>query len=91
MAAETWDQWLARIVREDDPANGGQGILTIGDCPKCEGLGIVERVGKWYDPAPRLAPCAECGGTGAVPAANPEQDQDNGYAPCPECSPEVAS
>lgn len=70
MSVETWDEWLARIVSEDDPANGGAGILTIGDCPKCDGLGIVERVGTWGDPASRLAPCAECDGTGNRRAAS---------------------
>lgn len=91
MPAETWDQWLARIVREDDPANGGQGLLIPGDCPKCDGIGSIERDGVWGNLPAGIAPCGECGGTGAVPAANPEEKQDNGYAPCPECSPEVAS
>lgn len=26
---ETWGEWLTRIVAEDDPANGGYGLLTL--------------------------------------------------------------
>lgn len=64
MTRITDTDWLARIVAEDHPANGGYGLLTIGDCRKCDGFGIVERVGKWYAPQPRLESCPSCEGTG---------------------------
>lgn len=63
---ETFAEWLARTVAEDDPANGGQGILTIGDCEKCEGLGIVEHVGSRVTGKMRLIACEKCDGTGNV-------------------------
>jgi hypothetical protein len=28
-------EWLAEIIRQDDPANGGYGLLA--DCPECQG------------------------------------------------------
>lgn len=55
------------------------------DCPKCEGIGIVENVGTWSNPAPYLATCQTCHGAGSIPAANPEQPQDNGHVLCPGC------
>jgi hypothetical protein len=63
MTAETYTEWLTRIVAEDNPANGGLGLLTIGDCQKCDGFGVVETVGTWADPTPRLRSCPQCGGT----------------------------
>lgn len=68
MTAATFTEWLAAIVAEDAPENGGAGILTIGDCRKCDGYGIVERCGTWYAPRPRLESCPNCNGTGSVTA-----------------------
>lgn len=64
MTSQTFTDWLAAIVADDDPANGGAGILTLGDCPKCDGFGIVERAATWYASAPRLESCPSCEGTG---------------------------
>lgn len=57
-----WDEWLARIIAEDDPANGGDDVLRIGDCAKCDGFGVVEYVGKWHA-TPHLVTCPRCAGT----------------------------
>ena len=74
MTSQAFTDWLAVIVADDDPANGGAGILTLGDCSKCDGFGIVETVGAWHSPqAPRLTHCPSCDGTGnAPPAGNPD-------------------
>jgi hypothetical protein len=74
MTSQAFTEWLTVIVANDDPANGGAGILTLGDCRKCDGFGIVETVGAWHSPqAPRLAHCSSCDGTGnARPAGNPD-------------------
>jgi hypothetical protein len=32
-------EWLAEIIRQDDPANGGYGLLA--DCAECQGFGTV--------------------------------------------------
>jgi hypothetical protein len=84
MTSQAFTDWLSVIVVTDDPANGGAGILALGDCKKCDGIGIVENVGT-RNGSPQLESCAECNGTGTIPAANPDEVQDNGYAPCPEC------
>ena len=69
MTSQAFTDWLGGIVTDDDPANGGQGILTLGDCEKCDGFGIVEKVGAWHSPqAPRLQHCPSCDGTGSVAA-----------------------
>ena len=69
---ESFADWLSVIVVSDDPANGGAGLLTLTDCAKCDGMGIVEYVGTRSDPTPRLVPCPKCGGEGEpASAANP--------------------
>ena len=40
---ETWGEWLARIVAEDDPANGGYGLLTL---PEGEPDSVANDTGK---------------------------------------------
>jgi DnaJ-class molecular chaperone len=63
MTSQAFTDWLTVIVSEDDPANGGAGILTRGSCPKCDGIGVVENVGTrngW----PRIESCEKCEGTG---------------------------
>jgi hypothetical protein len=79
MTTQAFTDWLAGIVANDDPARGGAGILTLGDCRKCEGFGIVEHVGAWHSPqAPRLTHCPGCDGTGNAP--EPE------LCPCAFCT-----
>jgi len=67
MTSQAFTEWLAGIVTDDDPANGGAGILTLGDCRKCDGFGIVEHVGT-RNGSPRLESCEKCDGTGSVKA-----------------------
>jgi DnaJ-class molecular chaperone len=67
MTSQAFTDWLTVIVVTDDPANGGAGILTLGDCRKCDGFGIVEHVGTRNE-SPRLESCKKCDGTGSVKA-----------------------
>ena len=67
MTSQAFTEWLTVIIANDDPANGGAGILTLGDCRKCDGTGIVEYVGT-RNGSPRLESCEKCDGTGSVKA-----------------------
>jgi len=58
---ESFADWLSVIVVSDDPANGGAGLLTLTDCAKCDGYGIVEHS---HRSGMRLAPCRKCNGEG---------------------------
>ena len=58
---ESFTDWLSVIVVSDDPANGGAGLLTLTDCAKCDGHGIVEHS---HRSGMRLVPCPKCNGEG---------------------------
>lgn len=49
-------QWLAQAVKEDDPANGGHGILTIDD-DAADAQRLDEIDAYLASPAARWAPC----------------------------------
>lgn len=55
--AEPWPAFLDRIIREDDPANGGPGILTPDPEPSCHKCGATTDL----DTAPgRPTTCHPC-------------------------------
>ena len=58
---ESFTDWLSVIVVSDDPANGGAGLLTLTDCAKCDGHGIVLHS---HRSGMRLGPCPVCSGEG---------------------------
>jgi len=63
MGAESFADWLARIVREDDLTNGGAGILALGNCETCEDAGYVPASGADYQAGRDVrgyAPCPDC-------------------------------
>ena len=39
-----------------DPATVGDGRLVLGGRDRADGAGLVLRVGRWYDPVPRIVP-----------------------------------
>lgn len=65
-AGESFADWLSVIVVSDDPANGGAGLLTLTDCAKCDGMGIVEHS---HRSGMRLVPCPVCSGEGEPASA----------------------
>jgi len=75
-AGESFADWLTVIVVSDDPANGGAGLLTLTDCAKCDGHGIVEHS---HRSGMRLVPCPVC----ADPEPEPEPHLT---CPCAFCA-----
>lgn len=90
-------EWLASIIAEDDPANGGYGLLTAEDdghkCRECDGTGDVHTgnglrhvcspcAGTGYATAEDADDCADCGGDGIIPAIGCGEK----YIPCTTCT-----
>ena len=63
--ALSFRDWLRRIVREDDPANGGHGLLAY--CATCQGAGTIPASGAdqyaGTDDAGQVV-CSACDGSG---------------------------
>lgn len=67
MSAETFAEWLSRIIREDDPANGGMGLLIIDDstvCAECHGAGSIPAANPEQPQDNGHVLCPECDGEG---------------------------